>query len=38
MGRFMGLVGIVVFIALGYALSREKKAIHWKTIGWALAL
>jgi len=38
MERFMGLVGIVVFIALGYALSREKKAIHWKTIGWALAL
>jgi CNT family concentrative nucleoside transporter len=34
----MGLVGIVVFIALGWALSRERKSIHWRTVIWALAL
>ena len=38
MARFMGLAGIVVFIVLGWALSRERKAIHWRTIFWALAL
>ena len=38
MSRFMGLVGIVVFVLLGWALSRERKAIHWRTVGWALAL
>jgi CNT family concentrative nucleoside transporter len=34
----MGLLGIVVFVALGWALSRNRKAIHWPTIGWALGL
>jgi CNT family concentrative nucleoside transporter len=38
MGRFMGLLGICVFIAMGWAFSRERKAIHWPTVGWALAL
>ena len=38
MSRFMGLIGIVVFVAIGWALSREKKSIHWRTVGWALAL
>lgn len=38
MDRFMGLVGLCVFVALGWACSRDRKAIHWPTVGWALAL
>jgi CNT family concentrative nucleoside transporter len=38
MNRFMGLVGICVFVALGWAFSRDRKAIHWRTVGWGLAL
>lgn len=38
MARFMGLAGIVVFIALGWALSKDRKSVHWRTIFWALAL
>ena len=38
MARFMGLAGIVAFMALGWALSRDRRAIHWRTIYWALAL
>jgi len=34
----MGLLGIAVFIALGWGLSRDRGAIHWRTVGWALAL
>ena len=38
MGRFMGLLGIFIFIFLGWAGSRDRKAIHWPTVAWALAL
>lgn len=38
MDRFTGLLGLGVFLALGYVLSRDRKAIHWRTIGWGLAL
>jgi len=34
----MALLGIGVIIALGWALSRERKAIHWPTVLWALVL
>ena len=34
----MGLLGIAVFIALGWGLSRDRGAIHWRTVFWALAL
>jgi CNT family concentrative nucleoside transporter len=38
MGRFMGLLGIVAFMALAWAISKDRKAIQWRTILWALAL
>lgn len=38
MERIMGLAGILAFMALGYALSRNKGAIHWRTIAWGLGL
>ncbi len=38
MERFIGLAGILAFMALAYLLSRQRSAIHWRTIGWGLAL
>jgi CNT family concentrative nucleoside transporter len=44
MERVMGLAGLALFIALGWALSRDRKAIDWRTVlvgialQWALAL
>jgi len=38
MERFVGLLGIVAFIALALLLSRDRRAIHWRTVGWALVL
>ena len=34
----MGLAGIAVFMALGWALSRDRSSIHWRTVIWALGL
>ncbi len=38
MERFMGLAGIVAFMAIAYALSHKRSAIHWRTIAWGLGL
>ncbi len=38
MVRFTGLLGLVCFMALAYAWSSNRKAIHWKTVGWGMAL
>jgi CNT family concentrative nucleoside transporter len=38
MDRSMGWVGIALFIGLGWACSRDRRAIHWPTIAWALGL
>ncbi len=38
MERLTGLLGMAVFILLAMALSRRRKDIHWKTVGWALVL
>ncbi len=38
MERFVGLAGIVAFVALAYLLSHKRSAIHWKTIAWGLGL
>lgn len=38
MGRFIGLAGIVAFMAIAYALSHKRSAIHWRTIAWGLTL
>ncbi|WP_243318886.1 NupC/NupG family nucleoside CNT transporter [Geothrix paludis] len=38
MERFMGLAGIVAFVAIAYALSHKRSAIHWRTIAWGLTL
>ena len=38
MSRFIGILGIVVIFALAYALSNNKKAINYKTIGMGFLL
>lgn len=38
MERFMGLAGIVAFMAIAYVLSHKRSAIHWRTVAWGLGL
>lgn len=38
MGRFTGLLGLVVFLGLAYALSTNRSAIRWRTVAWGLGL
>jgi CNT family concentrative nucleoside transporter len=36
--RWMGLVGVVVILAVALLFSRNRRAIRWRTVGWAFAL
>jgi concentrative nucleoside transporter, CNT family len=36
--RLVGLLGLALFLGVGYALSRNRRAINWRTIGWGLGL
>ena len=36
--RLTGLLGIIVIMALAYAMSHNRRAIRWKTVYWGLAL
>ncbi|MCL2661022.1 MAG: NupC/NupG family nucleoside CNT transporter, partial [Acidobacteriaceae bacterium] len=38
MSRFTGLLGLVVFLALGYLFSNNRRAIRWRTVVWGLGL
>ena len=38
MGRFTGLLGLVVFLGLAYAFSTNRRAIKWRTVAWGLGL
>ena len=38
MGRFTGLLGLVVFLSLAYIFSTNRRAIRWKTVVWGLGL
>ena len=38
MSRFFGLIGIVLIFLLAYAMSNNKKAINYKTVGTGFAL
>jgi CNT family concentrative nucleoside transporter len=38
LGRFTGLLGLVVFISLAYIFSTNRRAIQWKTVVWGLGL
>jgi concentrative nucleoside transporter, CNT family len=38
LARFTGLLGLLVFLALAYVLSTDRRAIKWKTVAWGLGL
>ncbi len=38
MPRLTGLLGLVTFLALSYALSSNRRAIRWRTVAWGLGL
>src|SRR6202043_3576272 len=38
MGRFTGILGLLVMLALAYAFSTNRRAIRLKTVAWGLGL
>ncbi len=36
--RLTGLLGMALILAVGFALSRNRSAINWRTVGWGLGL
>ncbi len=38
MARFTGLLGLITFLGVAYALSTNRKAIRWRTVAWGLGL
>ncbi len=36
--RLVGLIGMALIIAIGYAMSNNRKAIRWQTVAWGLSL
>ena len=38
MGRFTGLIGIALIVGVGFALSRDRRAIRWSVVAWGLGL
>ncbi len=38
MARFTGLLGLITFIGIAYALSTNRRAIRWRTVAWGLGL
>src|SRR5260370_8928337 len=36
--RWVGLVGMVVILGVAFALSKNRRAINWRSVGWAFAL
>ena len=38
LARLTGVIGIVLILALAWAMSHHRRQIRWRTVGWALAL
>lgn len=36
--RWTSLLGLIVLVATGWALSEDRRAIKWRTVGWGVAL
>jgi len=34
--RLTGIFGLVLILAIGFGLSRNRKAISWRVVGWGL--
>lgn len=38
MERFVSLLGLLVFVAIAYALSVDRRTVNWKPVLWGIAL
>jgi CNT family concentrative nucleoside transporter len=38
MERFTALIGLVLILAISYAMSNNRRAIPWRVVGWGLGL
>jgi len=38
LSRFIGLLGLLTFLALAFAFSTNRRAIRWRTVAWGLSL
>src|SRR5439155_25490286 len=38
MERFAGVLGFLLLLGIAFALSSNRSAIRWKTVGWGIAL
>ena len=38
MARFTGVLGLLTFLGVAYALSTNRRAIRWRTVAWGLGL
>jgi CNT family concentrative nucleoside transporter len=38
LSRLRGILGMIVILGIGFALSHNRKAIRWQTIAWGLGL
>src|SRR5215213_1698166 len=38
MERFTALIGFVAILLIAFAISTNRRAIRWKTVGWGLVL
>jgi CNT family concentrative nucleoside transporter len=36
--RLSGLLGVALILGVGYAMSRNRRAINWRTVAWGLGL
>jgi CNT family concentrative nucleoside transporter len=38
LARYTGLLGLITFLSIAYALSTDRRAIKWRTVAWGLSL
>jgi len=38
LARYTGLLGLITFLSIAYALSTDRRAIKWRTVIWGLGL
>ncbi len=36
--RLIGLIGMAMILGVGYALSRDRRAVNWRVVAWGIAL
>ena len=38
MGKFVGLIGVIVLLGIAFAMSNNRKKINLRVVGWGLGL